>query len=266
MNRKPLPKLLILVLLGTAAMIALAEQRPTDQQFKAGLPERLRGPIDANFYVDVLSRPSDPAMLSALRAAFTSKASVPEREIVAAILLRLGDRSDIYFNYLAGPAKVAVEDRTPQARRNDAKIDDPIEYTPEFTKWCEENHKDPKEILDLQYHVYPRVLQQLALAQDARSREIFRKGVESPLLFVLLASVEGLGRLHDTAALPSIIRAVSRDRENLALPVAMQLPWFRDPEAERWIDLLVPDPVLKKIPDMERERVEIEARWDELHK
>ncbi len=161
---------------------------------------------------------------------------------LAATLIRLGMQSGLYFDYLAGYARAAVEDRTPFFPKYDAQGRFLRgEFSAAFENWCAQNKKDPRTVAATQFSVYPEDVLILAQAQDPRAGELFRKGLDSPNLLVFGYCVQGLGRLRDGSVIPLIAQVADRVTVGDRLAIAMQLPWYSLPEAERLLLRLVPD-------------------------
>ncbi len=188
-------------------------------------------------------QPQNERTIPALRAAFSRQTEKEKKQWIAGSLIRLGDRSDLYFDYLAGYAKVAVEDRAPDFVKYDsAGRGLRGQFSAEFLEWCARNGKEPRALAALQFGVYPPDVLALAKAGDSRARELFRRGLESPNPLVLGYCVQGLGRLHDEAALPVIGQAISRVPAGDRVVVSGQLPWFDTPAADRLFEQVTPEP------------------------
>jgi len=182
----------------------------------------------------------DPRIMPALEEAFDRRKAKEEKQEIAVTLIRLGNRSAKYFDFLAGFARAAVDDRTPffmDFDQNGRAIRG--QFSAEFLNWCAINHQDPKVTAAKQFG-YPKDVLSLARAKDPRAIEIFRKGLESPYPNVVGFSVQGLARLQDTAAMPLIEKACERLRGGRDA-VAMELPWFATREAEALMERLMPD-------------------------
>jgi hypothetical protein len=188
-------------------------------------------------------QPPDPRTMPALRSAFERAKTAEERQWIAATLLRLGESSSTYFDYLADLAREAIEDRTPFFVKYD-NVGTAVEgqFDPGFLNWCAQNQKDPREVARNQFSAYLTDVRALAYAQDPRAMKLLRLGLESPNALVVTYSVEGLGRLHDEAALPLIAKALERVKPGDWTVIAEQLSWFRTPEAERLFERFIPDP------------------------
>jgi len=100
--------------------------------------------------------PPDARILPALEVAFDRRELKREKQAIAVTLLRLGDKSDKYFDFLAGYARDAVEDRTPYYVASDAN-GHAIQgrFDSAFENWCAANGKDPKSVAATQLSVYP---------------------------------------------------------------------------------------------------------------
>jgi hypothetical protein len=178
------------------------------------------------------ARRPDPRIIPALKSAFEARGSKEEKQKIAGTLLRLGERSDAYFEFLATYVKQAVDDRSPSFIMYDSQgrfVQG--QFSPTFENWCAQNGKDPRAVAALQFDVYPRDVSELAKAQDARAAALFKTGLESPHPLVVCFSVEGLGRLQDTSAIPLIRKTAERSRA-IAEAIAIALPWYSWPEAE----------------------------------
>jgi hypothetical protein len=81
----------------------------------------------------------------------------------------------------------------------------------------------------------------LARVNDIPSRDLLRNGLESPNPLVVAYSVQGLGRIQDWDAIPLIEKAARRLNPAEHLTLAMQLPWFTSPQADRLMRELLPD-------------------------
>jgi len=71
------------------------------------------GPFNKSTLYSLEGQPPDPRTMPALESAFDHSKTTEEKQWIAATLLRLGEGSRAYFDYLAGHAKEAIEDSTP---------------------------------------------------------------------------------------------------------------------------------------------------------
>jgi hypothetical protein len=203
---------------------------------------KLNGPLD-NVLLHLESLPLDAKTLPALRAEFERRQAKEEKQKIAATLLRLGDTSDRYFQFLAGYAKEAIDDRTPLWERFDREgrwVRG--QFSAEFENWCAQHHKNPNEVAAVQFMGYMMDVKFLAEIDDRRAIDLLRRGLESPYPGVVAYSAEGLGRLQDAASIPAIEKAVERLPAADRIVVATQLPWYSAPEAYQLMERLDPNP------------------------
>jgi len=214
--------------------------------------------FDESVLQAIEGHPPDPRITPALEAAFGRRVAKSEKQEIAVTLLRLGDKSAEYFDFLAKYAREAVEDRTPcfiYVDANGRAVKG--RFSPAFENWCALNGKDPKSVAAVQIGVYPRDVLFLARSQDPRAADLLRKGLDSPNPTVVAFSVEGLGRLQDAAAIPLIAKAYENLPEDGRVAVAMELPWYSSPEAYRLMERLVPDPKYRDFLAAEVQRLRL---------
>lgn len=219
----------------TVATMWLAPRGAVGQDEVTTLLGQLAGNgLDRSALLALEGHPPDPRIIPGLEAAFESREAKNDKQAIAVTLLRLGEKSDKYFDFLAGFARVAVEDRTPYFQVNRGQ------FTLEFEAWCAQHGKDPRTVASIQIGVYPEDVLALAKSQDPRAAELFRKGLESRNPTVVGFCVEGLGRLQDVTAIPLIAKAAER-LPGAKRAIAMQLPWYGRFEAYQLMERLEPD-------------------------
>jgi hypothetical protein len=197
--------------------------------------------FDRSILYALEGHPYDRRILPALQQAFESRVIKNEKQAIAVSILRLGGKSDKYFNFLADYARAAVEDRTPFYMKVDANGQELRgEFSAEFLNWCALNGKAPQSTAALQVGAYPEDVLALARAQDPRALPVLRRALDSPYPNVVSFAVEGLGRLQDIDAIPLIAKAAERLPQAQRV-IAMALPWYARPEADALMERLEPD-------------------------
>ena len=246
------PNLLILAAmpLPCAALLAQTEL----DTLLAQLPN---GPLESTLS-KLEKQPLDPRTITALQNAFESRHNKRDKQLIASALLRFGNSSARYFDYLARYAGVAIEDQMPLFEKFDDQGKSVRgQLSAEFENWCALNHKDPNEMAALQFTVYPADVKILAEVDDPRALDLFRKGLDSPNPGVVAYSVEGLGRLHDMSALPLIEQAFQRLPSGDRMAVPMELPWYDRPEAYQLMQRLNPNPATLSFDIQQVERMRL---------
>jgi len=200
-----------------------------------------QGPLNRSDLYGIEGQPSDSRTVPALKRAFEARTDKEEKQWISLTLIRLGEKSDEYFQYLAGFARTAVEDKTPIFIKYDpAGRSIRGEFAPEFLDWCHQNGRDPRSVASLQWSEYAEDVHILAQAEDPRSIETFRAGLLSSNALVVGMAVQGLGRLNDSASLSQIAQAAERLPEGKFV-VAAELPWFSRGEADQLMQQIEPD-------------------------
>jgi len=224
----------------------------------ARLSER---PLDRRVIWKLEGHPADARIIPALREAFEKREAQEEKQWIAVALLRLGERSDRYYQFLAGFATEAIDDRTPLFVKYDSQ-GMPIrgQFSAEFENWCAINHKDPRAVAAKQLYGYLQDVLFLAEAEDARADGLFRRGLDSPNPGVVGYSVQGLGRLNDVSAIPLIAKTVEHLPAHDLGTLLMNLPWYTRPEAYQLMERLDPDPKARKFRMDEVERTRLFER------
>ena len=104
-----------------------------------------RRPIEESTLHPIERQRPDPRIKTALVSAFASAASKHEKQSIAVTMAHLGIYSDTAIDFLIGPAKEAIEDRTPYLaayQTSGAEIRGQLSAA--FENWRAENNKDWK--------------------------------------------------------------------------------------------------------------------------
>ena len=236
------PQLSTIAFLISFSQLCLVLPTASSQDEVTELISRLNAKqFDQSVLVRLERHRPDPRIVPALAATFHHLQAKTEKQEIAVTLIRLGEKSDDYFEFLAAYVREAVEDRTPACLKYDSNGKEIRgEFSPEFLNWCASNGKDARSAAALQLGTYPRDTWALVRTGDSRAKELFRKGLDSPYGIVVGLCVQGLGRLQDVEAIPLIEKASQR-LPHAATAIAMALPWFQRGEADALMARLEPD-------------------------
>lgn len=238
MNSKNLP----LPMLSLALALSLVQMSFAADDAVGSLLARLYGGdrSPALFY-SLEEQPPDPRTLPGLRAAFQRTKRQQDKELIAATLIRLGEKSDEYFNYLSALARDAIADAAPFFLKYDHGSAVRGAFDEGFLNWCALNHKVPKDTAAAEFGSYPAIIRMLAYSEDKRASDTFEDGLQSSNPLIVTYSVEGLGRLHEIDALPLVEKALERAQPGDRSTIAAPLVWFGVPQAESLLARFVPD-------------------------
>lgn len=205
-------------------------------------------PFDHSILNSIDGALSDPRTIPALKAAFESRTDKEERQWIAVEILRLGERSALYFDFLAGYVTEAIQDHAPVFPKYgpDGQVIRG-EFNAVFLNWCAATGKDPETEAKLQAYTYPLDIRILAEASDPRAASLFRAGLQSQNPWVVTSSIEGLGRLQDMADLGTVEKALLALNPLARKTAASALPWFDSTEANSMMERFIPDPSQRRV-------------------
>jgi hypothetical protein len=235
--------------LRTAVLIltlsAISHAQATDEIAKSQQALK-QGQQDGGDLVELERHRSDPRTIPALKEAFARGGPKRKMQEIAGTLLRVGEKADVYFDFLAAFVKEALADRTPYWISYDTSghlVNGG--FSPEFENWCRAHDEDLKTAAELQYSRGFDVWM-LAQGKDARAVPLFLEGLDSPNHLVISYSALGLAQLQITSALPRIEKRMESLAIDANLVIAAQLPWFSSVEAYRMMERFVPNANLRE--------------------
>lgn len=195
--------------------------------------------------IDVIARTSPSRrreVISLLETQFGRKQDLSDKERIASSLARLGDKDDLYWNFLAAQAIPAVEDDAPFFLQVDEKGKITKVPSPAFLKWAADHHLSTGEAFEKEWSDEPGAILLLAFTQDARAIPLLRRALSSPNFLVAAEGAKGLADLGDKDSVPLIIEACSKAPADAAAQIATPLIYFDSEAAKRAFDLYVPEP------------------------
>ena len=161
----------------------------------------------------------------------------------ASALVRLGDRKDIYWDYLVGRAKSAIEAIVPFPLSFDASGHILKEQlSPKFVAWAQAHHVAPGDESANQIYVVPGPVLMLGNTGDPRGIQLLRRALSSPNYFIQRSGARGLAILGDKASIPLVIEACRKAPADMAESIALTLVVFDDQEATAAVEKFVSDP------------------------
>lgn len=178
--------------------------------------------------------------IPALKTRFVQEQDEHTKAKIAAALVRLGERGDSYWQFVADHARPAIETDAPWPRRLDSQPKGGGELSPEFVAWSETHHVKPVDAAhDAVFDLPLRVII-MAQAGDARGIPILRRGLLSPNWMVEAMSAKGLAQVQDKDSIPLIIEACKKAPDLMAAGIAEALVYFTDARAQDAADIYLP--------------------------
>ncbi len=158
---------------------------------------------------------------------------------VAQVLLALGDKKDVYWNYLVGLAKTVLESDAPNPMQFDAKGKGVPGLSPDWVAWARAHNQPPSAGEDAIY-VHPGIIGLLGLTRDPRAIPLLLQALSSPNPMIQIAATMGLAEMQDKSSVPLIIDACKRAPAEVAEAMAASLVYFDAPEAQKAVDAYIP--------------------------
>ncbi len=199
------------------------------------------------FFVEQLGAAHATEAVPILELKFEQASSELDKAHIASVLVRLGDKKDVYWDYLTASVTETIENDAPNFNAFDSdgkSIPGPF---PEFVAWADKK-KLPHEGLGEQ-HVYyaPGPTMFLAYTDDPRAIPLLRRALWSPNFMIEISAAMGLARLQDKASIPWIIEACNLAPAEVAGVIGESLAYFDDSVAQAAVDLYVPKELAKLV-------------------
>lgn len=238
-RRSLFPKALFLALacaFASSATSAQAPPTPPDQLAKA--IAALNAGDFLGEHIDAVYRAKAGAqVLPALEQQFKRATEADKKAQVAEALVRLGDKDDLYWNYLLAEATAVVDSAIPDpfflepnGTRNIRK------FSLEIEAWGRAHNLDPNSAAILALYEYPGKLFILGYTGDARGVPLLRRALRSSDSMIVTIAAKGLAQIHDKASIPFIIAAARSALAGLAPSIAESLVYFDNPDAQSTVD------------------------------
>lgn len=174
---------------------------------------------------------------------------------IASALVKLGDKDQLYWDFLADEARVAVENDAPPVFQLDSegKADRNAQFRPEFIAWAKAHNLDPAAAAQSQTFDLPGDFFYLAEIGDPRGRELLRKGLTSRNFGIQWFAAKGLAKLQDKDSIPLIIETCRAMPQELASVIARSLLFFDDPRAQSAAEVFINKQMLEELRRLIRE-------------
>jgi len=185
----------------------------------------------------------NPADIANAEKTFALTKDTQRKQRKASILLSVGVKDQIYFDYLADEAKKALA--------HDHDMPWPIEYgedglnksdspNPAFVAWCEKHELPFWEMYNIPVYELPNAWYYLGAAGDPRAYDLLVKGLRSFNLMIAGTAAQGLAKLQDPRAINELIAIGGQLKGEPRILVAESLLFFNDPKAQAAADELMP--------------------------
>lgn len=167
-----------------------------------------------------------------------------DKAAVASALVRLGDPSKEYWDFIESFAKVAAESDAPFPREMDAsgKMVVPGKYTAEFQTWATDQKVSLVDAANNVVYGLPGRMIPLVMTGDRRGLPVLKRALQSRNYSIQYRAAQGLALLRDKESIPTIINLCEKAGAEFAPAIARTLVYFDDVRAQQAAARFITDP------------------------
>lgn len=223
-------------------------KRPVETAEVAKARANLKSGEAIGYNAQVIAEAGAREAIPDLEEQFAGATEPLDKAKVAQVLLALGDKKDVYWNYLVGLANPILKSDAPNPMQFDAKGKGVSGLSPDWVTWAKAHNQPPSAGEDAIY-VYPGISGLLGMTRDSRAIPLLRQALSFPNYMIQTAATMGLAEMQDQSSVPLIINACKRAPAEMAEVMARSLVYFDAPEAQKAVDTYIP----KERAQMERD-------------
>ena len=180
---------------------------------------------DSMFYVGKAAATHPAETIAILKENFVNTQDERHKAEIASALIELGDKEDIYWDFLLRQVTSVLESEASSAVKNDSQ-GKPIEEPSPEDAWAKQNAIQ---------NIVLMFVETVAETRDPRGVRLLRRALSSPNFQVDAAA--GLARARDSDSVPLIIDLCKNASPDVASSIASQvLVYFDDPRAQSAVD------------------------------
>jgi HEAT repeat protein len=214
---------------------------------KANVADAIAKVKSGNFVgvdVDTIGRGGAVEAIPILKEQFMRSQDPLVKATIARVLIRLGDKDEIYWDYLVKLAAPALKSDAPDFMNFDPQAKTGAGPSPEFIAWAKAHNVPPNgpegtAAEDAMYW-FPGKVMLLGLTGDRRAIPLLRQALLSPNHMIEITAANGLAEIQDRDSIPFIIEACKRAPAAAAALIAESLIYFDDAEAKSAVDTYMP--------------------------
>jgi len=183
--------------------------------------------------VEIIVRFHAVSAIPALKRQFTQVQDPILKLTLASGLIRLGEKDDSYWNYLAQSAEAAIASNVPNVLQHDKEGKLLQGPPPEVVPWAKEHGLSLNDAAEDALYKYPGAVLELGLVGDKRSIPLLRRALSVQNYEIVDEAARGLANLKDDASVPLIVAACQRAAPSpWSGQIASLLGYFDTPEAQ----------------------------------
>lgn len=179
-------------------------------------------------------------VLPKLEKGFVDPTEVDQKEHIANALVRLGDKNNVYWDFLLQQATLAVDSDIPDPfRDSEGKLTNQ-DLSPDFKAWTQAHHVDVGSAFEQVTIYLPGKILLLGETGDPRGIPLLQRALQSHNYLIVAFAAKGLVKIQDRRSIPLIISATQQLPPEYRPVIAMSLVYFDDSQAQDAFDRYVP--------------------------
>jgi HEAT repeat protein len=211
----------------TAAQAAEEQCLPPPDPIEALIEALKRNNEDPLFYVQKAAATHPAETIAILKENFVNSRDERHKAQIASALIGLGDKDDIYWDFLLRLETSLLEGEVSSAVKSDSQ-GKPIEGPSSDEAWDKQN-REFNEMLTF--------VETVAETRDPRGVRLLRRALSSPNSETQNIAAAGLARAQDKDSVPLIINVCKNAPPDVAAVIARNaLVYFDDPRAQSAVD------------------------------
>jgi hypothetical protein len=191
-------------------------------------------------FQDLLNK--NPAAIASSKEIFALTSDTATKQRMASILLSIGVKDEVYFEYLTNEAKKALahDHDMPWPRLYD-KQKHAKALNPALNEWCKTHNVGFWDMNDVESYEIPIAWYYLAAAGDPRAYDLLTEGLHSQNLMIVANAAKGLAKIQDSRAIDELIAAGRQVPAEAGIAIVQSLMYFADPRAQVAAEELLPE-------------------------
>jgi HEAT repeat protein len=180
-------------------------------------------------------------LIPMLKGRFARSKGDEVKSRIASDLVLLGDKDDMYWNFLVEQVEPILESEVPNPRCTDSPPNCvKAMWSPQYAAWAEANHVPLGSDSEEGLRNRSKRISELAATQDHRAIPFLRRALSSPDFEVEETAAQGLDWFHDRDSIPLMIEACKKAPPLFASVIAGGLDWSDDPRAQAVVNQYLP--------------------------
>ncbi|WP_433975013.1 HEAT repeat domain-containing protein [Tunturiibacter lichenicola] len=185
-----------------------------------------RNDVESLSYVGQAAATHPAETVAILRENFVNTQDERRKAQIASALIGLGNKEDIYWDFLLRQATSALESDASSPVKYDSQ-GKPIEGPSSYEAWAKQ---------DREFNEMLTFVEIVAETRDPRGVGLLRRALSSPHYEIQTFAAAGLVRARDNDSIPLIIDACKNASPDVASSIANALVYFDDPRAQSAVD------------------------------